>query len=108
MLFSRARAALVAPLDASPRARGRAESLVQAAVLVSVTLLALGLPLAWNRAVAIKVDFARAEHAVTSAARAARAADAREAMLAEVLVNERRAARGLAPYDFAAPRDALA
>ena len=112
----RARAAARARLGLDPTLplfflrAGGAPKAVQLAVGSSVALVFIGLPLGWNRAVKAKWDAYHASRAAADAARGgASAADDKRArldeeLLAEILVNERRAARGAAAVDFSAAR----
>ncbi len=90
--------------------RGAPQSALQLAFAVSLFGIVVGLPLSWNATVAAKWEAYRASRASRDARDAAAASAvpfdtlAREALLAELIINERRAARGAAPIDWAARR----
>jgi hypothetical protein len=90
--------------------RGAPQSALQLAFAASLFGIVVGLPLSWNATVAAKWEAYRASRDARDARDAAAASAvpfdtlAREALLAELIINERRAARGAAPIDWAARR----
>lgn len=73
---------------------------MQLAVAANLAVVAIVLPYVWNRAVDRRVA-ARAERRAACAAAATASDDAAAERLAiQLLVNERRAARGLPPYPY--------
>jgi hypothetical protein len=83
--------------------RGAAATAQQLGFAVSLSLIVIGLPLSWNSAVSSKW----ASYKILRAERDARDANvipfetlAREALLAEIIINERRIAKGREPIDW--------
>lgn len=65
----------------------------QVAIGVSLSLVAVGIPLAWNWSVSRRIEARTARPLDSATVLAERAA-------IEILLNERRLARGVAPIDF--------
>lgn len=72
----------------------------QLAIAVNLSLVAIGLPLSWNTVVRQKSEELRAGDAASVSETTAALLRRNERYAVEILVNERRAARGLPPYPY--------